>query len=666
MQVVITPPEASRYEAEIADKLFEEGLHKLILRLPGKGVDKYVSFLEEVSSCHHHKIIISDHYGLLEDFDLGGIYVPSSKRHLPLPIIASQRIISTGIHSLDELSDLPFTPDFALLSPVFDSISKSGYLANAQLSQLKERLAAIPIPILAMGGVTSANIARCYEMGFDGIAVLGDIWEKKGWEISRFRAYPDTEILSLAGHDPCGGAGITADIRVAESLGVRCVTIPTTLTIQRKDLFTSSVATEENYIADNLSLNLAGNHIRIAKIGMVPSLRSLSLMIKEVKERGVKRIIWDPIISATAAERAVLAPDRCDEITDLMRSIYLITPNLPECKAWFGTVSEDELQNIVDDTGCHILLKGGHHVESSDKVYDLLIRPYQSPMTFTVARHGAPKHGTGCTLSSAIASYLALGHDLPKACQEAQRMVSRMMSSHSDLLPAVGLKLARRDKKRLLRYHKLQYITNTDDPRLLMKRCSAVLEGGGRWIQLRLKDSTTEQRTILGRRLRELCDQYDAVLIIDDDVEAVLRTGADGVHLGREDMSPLEARRLLGHGKIIGSTCNTSEDLLRAYHCGSDYVGVGPFRMTTTKKRLAPILGVEGVKSLAIFNHTLRHPMPMVAIGGITLEDVETIMDTGVSGIAVSGVVDISQDMSGICAGFITQIKKSDRGHAVV
>lgn len=152
MQVVITPPEASRYEAEIADKLFEEGLHTLILRLPGKGVDKYVSFLEEVSSCHHHKIIISDHYGLLEDFDLGGIYVPSSKRHLPLPIIASQRIISTSIHSLDELSDLPFTPDFALLSPVFDSISKSGYLANAQLSQLKERLAAIPTPILAMGG----------------------------------------------------------------------------------------------------------------------------------------------------------------------------------------------------------------------------------------------------------------------------------------------------------------------------------------------------------------------------------------------------------------------------------------------------------------------------------------------------------------------------------
>lgn len=666
MQVVITPPKASRYEARIADKLFEEGLHTLYLRLPDEGMDKYVAFLEEVSPRHHHRIIICDHYRLFDEFNLGGIYVSSSKRHLPLPALASHQTISIGIHSLDELSDLPFTPDFVLLSPVFDSISKVGYRANAWLSELKERLEALPMPILALGGVTSENIGRCYELGFDGAAILGDIWEKKGCELSRFRAYADPEILSIAGHDPCGGAGIIADARVAESLGVRCVTIPATLTIQRKDLFRSSIPTEEGYIADNLALNLAGNHIRVAKIGMVASLQVLSHMIKEMKARGVKHIIWDPIISATAGEQPILRPDGSNEIIELMRSIYLITPNLPECKAWFGSTTEDKLQSIADETGCHILLKGGHDTGASEKVSDTLIRPYHSPITFAVARYGSPKHGTGCTLSSAIASYLAQGYNLPKACQEAQRLVSGMMSSHTGLLPAVGRKLERRAKERLLRYHKLQYITNTDDSDLLMARCRAVLEGGGRWIQLRLKDGTTAERIALGHRLRQLCDQYDAVFIIDDDVEAVLCTGADGVHLGREDMSPLEARKLLGEGKIIGATCNTCDDLLKAYHCGSDYVGVGPFRMTTTKKKLAPILGTGGLKALAAFNRTLRYPMPMVAIGGITPEDIGTIMGTGISGIAVSGVVDISEDISGTCADFVTQIENSDKGRTSV
>ena len=600
------------------------------------------------------------------EFNLGGIYVSSSKRYLPLPVLAPGQTISTGLHSIDELSDLPFTPDFVLLSPVFDSISKSGYCANAGLLELKEQLATRPMPILAMGGVTSANISRCYELGFDGAAVLGDIWEKKGCEISRFRAYADPEILSLAGHDPGGGAGIIADVRVAESLGVRCMTIPTTLTIQKKDIFCSHVPTKEAYMRDNLALNLEDNHIRIAKIGMVASLQVLSHMIGEIKSRGVKRIIWDPIISATAGERQVLRPDGGNEIIELMKSIYLITPNLPECKAWFGSADEDKLQNLVDETGCHILLKGGHGTDNSGKVCDILFRPHLSPITFTVARYGSPKHGTGCALSSAIASYLTLGRNLPKACQEAQRLVSVMMSSHTGLLSPVGQKLVRRDKEKLLRYHKLQYITNTEDPDLLEMRCRAVLEGGGRWIQLRLKDGSTAERVLLGRRLRTLCDQYDAVLIIDDDVEAVLCTGADGVHLGRGDMSPAEARKLLGEGKIIGSTCNTCEELLKAYHFGSDYVGVGPFRMTTTKKRLAPILGAEGLKRLAAFNGALRYPMPMVAIGGIISEDIETIMCTGVSGVAVSGVVDVSEDISAICADFITQIEKSHRERTMV
>lgn len=660
MLVVITPPKASRYEAKIANQLFEEGLHTLYLRLPNAEVDRYVVFLEEISPRHHHKIVLCDHYELLEQFNLGGIYVSSPRREYPLPPLAPHQIVSTGIHSLNELSGLSFTPDIVLLSPVFDSISKVGYCADPQLSQLKEQLSLLPIPVLAMGGVTSDNVDRCYELGFDGVAVLGDIWGEKGREVARFRAYSDPAMLSLAGHDPSGGAGIIADARVAESLGVRCVTIPATLTVQKKDAFQSSMAVDDGVIKDNLTLNIKDCNIRVAKVGMVSSPDALSRMVQEMKSQGIMRIIWDPIISATSGKQQILQPHACPDIKELMRSIFLVTPNLPECKIWFGSDKEEVLQGIVDDTGCSILLKGGHREPSSEKAIDILYRPHQEPISFTVPRYGSPKHGTGCALSSAIASFLALGRNLPNACREAQRLVSGMMTSHRGLLPAVRCFTGKRwDKKNLLRHHKLQYITNTDDADLLMKRCRAVLEGGGRWIQLRLKDATTEERTLLGHRLRSLCDLYDAVLIIDDDVEAVLRTGADGVHLGREDMSPLMARQILGDGKIIGSTCNTVDDVLRAYHCGSDYIGAGPFRTTVTKKKLAPILGGEGLRDLVMFNRSLRYPMPMVAIGGITLSDTEAVMATGVSGIAVSGVLDTSNDMRDVCRRFISQIGES-------
>ena len=129
------------------------------------------------------------------------------------------------------------------------------------------------------------------------------------------------------------------------------------------------------------------------------------------------------------------------------------------------------------------------------------------------------------------------------------------------------------------------------------------------------------------------------MFIIDDNVDLALRTGADGVHLGRNDMPVKEARRIAGERLIIGGTANTAEDICRLAEEGADYIGCGPFQFTTTKKNLAPVLGLEGYRKLTGMMKDRGISLPIVAIGGITYGDIGEIMKTGVTGIALSGSI---------------------------
>jgi len=136
-----------------------------------------------------------------------------------------------------------------------------------------------------------------------------------------------------------------------------------------------------------------------------------------------------------------------------------------------------------------------------------------------------------------------------------------------------------------------------------------------------------------------MCREHDAFLIIDDRVNVVNDLKVSGVHLGKEDMNPMEARELLGPNAIIGVTANTAEDILAFKGKDVDYVGLGPFRYTTTKEKLAPVIGIDGYKEIVKQVRDAGIELPIVAVGGITLEDVPALMETGVNGIAVSGAI---------------------------
>lgn len=185
----------------------------------------------------------------------------------------------------------------------------------------------------------------------------------------------------------------------------------------------------------------------------------------------------------------------------------------------------------------------------------------------------------------------------------------------------------------------IQFITHSNTRYDYVEGARLALEGGCRWIQLRMKDAQEVDFLLAAKQIGAMCKEYGATFILDDHVEWVGITGADGVHLGKNDMPVDEARNQLGPNRIIGGTANTFEDVERLWRQGANYIGCGPYRFTTTKKNLSPVLGLDGYRHIISKMKAHDINIPVVAIGGILQPDIKDVMATGVSGIAVSGAI---------------------------
>lgn len=185
----------------------------------------------------------------------------------------------------------------------------------------------------------------------------------------------------------------------------------------------------------------------------------------------------------------------------------------------------------------------------------------------------------------------------------------------------------------------IQFITHSNTRYDYVEGARLALVGGCRWIQLRMKDAQEVDFLLAAKQIGAMCKEYGATFILDDHVEWVGITGADGVHLGKNDMPVDEARNQLGANRIIGGTANTFEDVERLWHQGANYIGCGPYRFTTTKKNLSPVLGLDGYRHIISKMKAHDINIPVVAIGGILQPDIKDVMATGVSGIAVSGAI---------------------------
>lgn len=187
---------------------------------------------------------------------------------------------------------------------------------------------------------------------------------------------------------------------------------------------------------------------------------------------------------------------------------------------------------------------------------------------------------------------------------------------------------------------KLQYISQGNSLDEQQQNIRRALDHGADWIQVRWKNVPEKELASLSETVRRWCTDYNAVCIINDNIHIAKQVDADGVHLGLNDASIQKARALLGKEKIIGGTANTIEQVMQRTREKCDYIGLGPFRFTTTKSDLSPVLGTKGYTELLQQIKLLNIKIPPVyAIGGIEYTDIAALMKTGISGIAVSGMI---------------------------
>ncbi len=218
----------------------------------------------------------------------------------------------------------------------------------------------------------------------------------------------------------------------------------------------------------------------------------------------------------------------------------------------------------------------------------------------------------------------------------------------------------------LLAKMRFQFITHFNEKFDYLASAKIALAGGCKWIQLRVKAEdgkcrSTSELFDLALDIKKICKINNACFIIDDDVNLVKEVGADGVHLGKNDMPIRSAREILGNDCIIGGTANTVEDVIHHVNSGADYIGMGPFRYTSTKRRISSFLGLQGY-SKAISELNKRNiNTPIIGIGGIQIDDIPEILNTGIYGIAVSGMLINSTTPELECMKVLEALSQKDK-----
>lgn len=205
----------------------------------------------------------------------------------------------------------------------------------------------------------------------------------------------------------------------------------------------------------------------------------------------------------------------------------------------------------------------------------------------------------------------------------------------------------------------LQFITNENASVSPEKQILDAIEGGCRWIQIRLKNASDDDIRDLFFKIRDKAKETLTTIIINDRVELAKSLGPEGVagvHLGKEDMPASEARLKLGPDAIIGVTAHSFEEAESFKGLDVDYIGIGPFAHTETKKDLAPVLGLDGLADIMVRIKDVQMDINCVAVGGVRLEDVQPLLAIGMNGIAVSGAIANSGDIKKATEEFLAEL----------
>lgn len=446
--IAITSEKFIDNEAETINALFEAGLERLHLRKPHASANECERLILSIGSKWYGRISLHDHFGLAKKYGIGGLHLNSRN---PQPPTGFAGILSRSCHSMEEAAREKHKYDYVFLSPIFDSISKNGYTAAFHRGALQAaaRNGCIGGNVIALGGITPERIEEAAACNFGGAAVLGYLWADSVEEtLERFRALetaarrqpprsggaPRT-VLTIAGSDCSGGAGIQADIKTVTLHGCYAATAITSITVQNTLGVKSSHPVNAKTVTGQINAVMEDIYPTAIKIGMVCNKEIAAAIASCLKNHHARNVVFDPVMVATSGLELMDSESIETVIKELMPVCSLITPNIPEAGIISGNSTntceniKDTCMRIYGKTGTSVLIKGGH--SENNKAIDTLFyggRFYEFANDKIASDN---LHGTGCVLSSAIACNLANGLHMPEAVAKAKEFLTAAMHRSS-------------------------------------------------------------------------------------------------------------------------------------------------------------------------------------------------------------------------------------------
>lgn len=437
-------------------------------------------------------------------------------------------------------------------------------------------------------------------------------------------------ILLVGGVDPAGLSGLAADVRAVTAHRAHAAPVVAALTAQNTRTVRRVDPVAREVVAAQLSAVLDDLEVVAVKVGLLAGAGPAGALEAALERLAGVPVVLDPVLGASSGAELWPGGDGVACLRRLLPRATVLTPNAPEAAALSGlpvrTAAEaEEAGRALCALGARAVLVKGGHLDGSDRGLDVLVSAdgaLRFPARPLDVRHG---RGTGCTLASALAARLAGGQPLAEAVRGARAFVRTGLRAGEAVGAGPGPIGSR---PRVGRLHVI-----VDTPVL----ARAAAEGGADTVQYREKRPLPTRELVAGAAaVREAAD---AVVIVNDRADVAAEAGAQGVHLGRHDLSPQTARELLGPAALIGATANSVAEaraVLERWGDVLDYLGAGPVFGTRSKADPAPALGLRALGEIAALS-----PVPVVAIGGLTPARVGEVLAAGAHGVAVlSGIAD--------------------------
>lgn len=455
-------------------------------------------------------------------------------------------------------------------------------------------------------------------------------------------------VWTLAGHDPFGGAGIQADLRVGAALGVPMRSLITSFTAQNDKEWIHGEAFPLEWLKQQWDALHRAERPSAVKIGLLLKSETLRFLAAQTFECP---LIYDPVLSVSSGPEVVPSSLLADLREYLWPKLSLLTPNIPEAEKLVGrriTTLDDVKQaaKSLREQGLKaVLIKGGH--AAGDKFYDYFDDGVK-PFFLESERIEGQFRGTGCTLSAAIASALAKGFELRDAVvfghsyvQAAIRLAAARSDNH---LPPYSETPATSslyyDEIRSYRFapmpRSIGFYTVAPDAEWIRRLAKARVPT----LQLRAKDLKGEDLRKAVKSSQDACEAHQSLFFLNDDWRLALDMKAFGVHLGQEDLDALSAgdlETLAGSGLRLGISTHSWEEAARAKALNPSYIALGPVFETSCKSMR---FGPQGLSRVGDWVKSLPH-IPVVAIGGLKQEHAKAVLQEGADGIAV--ISDITQ-----------------------